>query len=149
MVIFFSVTQSLELLKRKSFYLSKCALDYTIFPLCHSIFGTQYFIWQHYQLPNSCLLLVSFTSITVSPIAAFSPLPLCISPSSSHAYTVKWLLNCFPVSSLFCTLLPGEIFIKPLPRLKLQWFFKKQIIPLWFKLFKSMKEILKCSHAFL
>ena len=116
---------------------------------CHSIFGTQYFIWQHYQLPNSRLLLMSFTSITVPPIVAFSPLLLCISPSSSHAYTVKWLLDCFPVSSLFCTLLPGKIFIKPLPRLKLQSFFKKKIIPLWFKLFKSMKEILKCSHAFL
>lgn len=92
---------------------------------------------------------VSFISITMPPIAVFSPLPLCISPSSSHAYTIKWLLGCFPVSSLFCTLLPGEIFIKPLPRLKLQWFFKKQIIPPWFKLFKSMKEILKHSHAFL
>lgn len=81
---FFSVTQLLELLKRKGIYLSKCALDHTIFPLCHSIFGILYFIWQHYQLPNSLspFIEVSFTYKTAPPIPAFSPLPLCSRPSS-------------------------------------------------------------------
>lgn len=127
MLIFVQVTQSLELLKKRAFTYQN--VHWIIQSFLSSLnIGTQYFIWQHYQLPNSPFIEVSFISITMPPIAVFSPLPLCI--SLLHLMPIP--LNDFQAVSCLQSLLhitARRDFLLSTPRLKLQWFFKKQIIP--------------------